>query len=90
MSFDIECPGKAYVLSNVNHIVLGDHLLGLCKSWLNGPLKSDEPLVAHVCELAPYRGRKLGRTRAVWNGLASGHGCVLRYSDAIGARLLLI
>ncbi|KAF3516834.1 hypothetical protein DY000_02059332 [Brassica cretica] len=25
MSFDIECPGKAYVLSNVNHIVLGDH-----------------------------------------------------------------
>ena len=25
MSLDIECPGKAYVLSNVNHIVLGDH-----------------------------------------------------------------
>ncbi|KAF2571442.1 hypothetical protein F2Q70_00003679 [Brassica cretica] len=25
MSFDIGCPGKAYVLSNVNHIALGDH-----------------------------------------------------------------
>ncbi|KAF3518922.1 hypothetical protein DY000_02061709 [Brassica cretica] len=25
MSFDIKCPGKACVLNNVNHIVLGDH-----------------------------------------------------------------
>jgi len=29
MSFDIECPGEACVLSNVNYIVLGDHLWSL-------------------------------------------------------------
>ncbi|KAF3610490.1 hypothetical protein DY000_02048306 [Brassica cretica] len=48
---------------------------------------------------ARARGRVIGfckterqwdETRDVWNGLASGHRCVLRSSDAIGTRLLLI